>query len=398
MSIRSVNALSHYTAWNIAHVHGGALGWVGFMTFGMIYWMWPRLWQTELYSKKLATTHFWIATIGISLYVIAMWSAGITEGLMWRAMDHDGRLQYEFLDATRHINPMNWVRAFGGALYIAGLGVMAYNLYRTWQPRPANFVEIEVEVPARSEMSPVDPAPGTHPKPWHRRWEGTPLVFIVLVATSIVVASLFEIVPTFLIESNVPRIASVKPYTPLELYGRDVYIREGCYTCHSQMIRPFVDEVVRYGDYSKPGEFIYDHPFQWGSRRIGPDLQREGGKRSALWHVRHLDDPRATSPGSIMPSYPHLAADAIDFDSIDARVGAMVTLGVPYDAQTRAHADDDARAQARRIAAEIAEQGGAADLGDKEVIAVIAYLQRLGIDLTANAKPATTKVAVTGGN
>jgi cytochrome c oxidase cbb3-type subunit I/II len=399
MSVKSVNALSHYTAWNIAHVHGGALGWVGFMTFGMIYWLWPRLWQADLYSKKLATTHFWIATIGIALYVIAMWSAGITEGLMWRALDRDGRLQYDFLDATRHINPMNWVRAFGGALYISGLLIMAYNLFRTWQRRPAVFAEVEVEVPARSDMAPIAPEAGTHPAPWHRKWEGMPLVFTVLTAVALVVASLFEIVPTFLLQTNVPTIASVKPYTPLELYGRDLYIREGCYNCHSQMIRPFVDEVVRYGDYSKPGEFVYDHPFQWGSRRIGPDLAREGGKRSALWHVRHFDDPRATSPGSIMPSYPQLATDAIDFDAIDGKIAAMVTLGVPYEAAAREHGADLARAQAARIAAEIVEQGGPGDLADRDVIALIAYLQRMGTDLHAKPAPsAAPPVTAQGGN
>jgi cytochrome c oxidase cbb3-type subunit I/II len=384
LSVKTVNALSHYTAWNIAHVHGGALGWVGFMTFGMVYWMWPRLWQTELYSKKLATTHFWIATIGIVLYVVAMWSAGITEGLMWRAVDGNGRLQYDFLDATRHVAPMNWVRAFGGGLYIVGLLLMAYNLFRTWQTRPERLEDPEVEVPTRKEMGPLMPAVGTHPHPWHRKWEGLPLVFTVLVALALLVGTLCELVPAFLRETDVPAIASVKPYTPLELYGRDIYVREGCYNCHSQMVRPFVDEVARYGDYGRPGEFVYDHPFQWGSRRIGPDLEREGTdklKRSNDWHVRHLDDPRATSPGSIMPAYPHLLEDEIDFGSIDARISVMSTLGVPYDAQARDHGDDLARAQAKQIADDIAQAGGPTGLADKEVVAVIAYLQRLGTDL-----------------
>ncbi|HTJ47232.1 MAG TPA: cytochrome-c oxidase, cbb3-type subunit I [Kofleriaceae bacterium] len=395
MSIKTVNALSHYTSWNIAHVHGGALGWVGFMTFGMIYWLWPRLWQTELYSKKLATTHFWIGTIGIAIYVIAMWSAGITEGLMWRALDHEGRLQYDFLDATRHVNPMNWVRAFGGGLYLAGVLLMAYNLVRTWMQRPAKLEDPEVEVPARSEMIPAAPEPGTHPKPWHRKWEGMPLLFTVLTATAIIVGSAFELVPMFLRSTDVTPIATVRPYTPLELYGRDIYIREGCYNCHSQMIRPFVDEVVRYGDYSRAGEFVYDHPYQWGSRRIGPDLQREGGKRSSLWHVRHLDDPRATSPGSIMPSYPHLASDTIDWDRVDADVGAMVTLGVPYDADAKAHAASLAHDQAKTISDEIVAQGGPADLADKDVVALIAYLQRMGADYAKSiAKPAIAQ----GGN
>jgi cytochrome c oxidase cbb3-type subunit I/II len=326
-----------------------------------------------------------------------MWPAGITEGLMWRAIDHNGRLQYDFLDATRHVNPMNWVRAFGGTLYISGLLLMAYNLFRTWQTRPATLVDTEVEVPARSEMAPAAPAPGTHPKPWHRKWEGMPLLFTVLVAVAILVGSLLEVVPLFLRSGDVPSIATVKPYTPLELYGRDLYVREGCYNCHSQMIRPFVDEVVRYGEYSRPGEFVYDHPFQWGSRRIGPDLQREGGKRSSLWHVRHLDDPRATSPGSIMPSYPHLATDEIDWGSIDGKLSAMHTLGVPYDAQTLGHGADLARAQAKALADEIAAQGGPTDLANKDVVALIAYLQRLGVDY-GKATAATKTALAQGGN
>ena len=145
-----------------------------------------------------------------------------------------------------------------------------------------------------------------------------------------IVASLFEIIPTFLIKSNVPTIASVKPYTPLELAGRDIYIREGCFNCHSQMIRPLRYETERYGEYSKPGEFVYDHPFLWGSRRIGPDLAREGGKYPDLWHVRHMRQPRDISPQSIMPAYPWMLTNTLDFDGIQRRVDVMAMLGVPY--------------------------------------------------------------------
>jgi len=410
MSIKSVNALSHYTNWTIAHVHAGALGWVGFMTFGMIYWLWPRLWRAELYSKALANLHFWVGTIGILLYVISMWTAGLTEGLVWRAMDANGKLQYDFLDGTRQINWMNWVRALGGAVFIVGLLIMAYNLFKTWQRRPETLPDLEVEVPARSEMAPVDPEPGSHPKPWHRRWEGLPALFTILIAVAIVVASLFEVVPTFLLKSNVPTMATVKPYSPLELYGRDIYVREGCYNCHSQMIRPFVDEVARYGNYSRPGESVYDHPFQWGSRRLGPDLAREGvaapihEKRTVLWHANHLMDPPSTSPGSIMPQYQSMFTDTIDFDVIDAHISAMVTLGVPYDQQARDHGPDMARAQAKDIADQIAALGGQKDLADKEVVALIAYLTRLGVDgdaaiKAAAAAPASTaSAAPAGGN
>jgi cytochrome c oxidase cbb3-type subunit I/II len=385
LSVKSVNALSHYTDWNIAHVHGGALGWVGFMTFGMIYWLVPRLYQTPLYSKKLATTHFWLATIGIVLYVIAMWAAGITQGLMWRAFDGTGRLQYpDFLETVTRLVPMYWVRAFGGALYIAGTAVGAYNIYKTWRGRPARYAEIEVEVPARAAKPVLVREAKTT---LHRKWEGMPALFTVLVVVSVVVASLFEIIPTFLIGDNVPRIKSVAPYTPLELYGRDIYLREGCYNCHSQMVRPFVDETVRYkgihpnGEYSKPGEFVYDHPFQWGSRRIGPDLAREGGFRDSLWHWQHFKDPQAFAKGSLMPAYTHLFTDTTDYGEIQDRVDAMAMLNVPYGKAALADAPTLARAQAQRIADDLAARGGPPGTRDLEVIALIAYMQRLGTDI-----------------
>jgi cytochrome c oxidase cbb3-type subunit I/II len=393
LSVKSINALSHYTNWNIAHVHAGALGWVGFMVFGMVYWLVPRLYQTKLYSTKLATTHFWISTVGIVLYVVSMWAAGITEGLMWRAFDDTGRLQFpDFVETTVRIAPMYWVRMIGGSMYIGGTLVGIYNVYRTWQTRPAQYAESEVEVPVPTWNDRPLKREAETPAYWHRRWEGLPLVFTVLVALAVVVASLFEILPTFLIGDNVPRIASVKPYTPLELYGRDIYIREGCYNCHSQMVRPFVDETVRYGEFSKPGEFVYDHPFQWGSRRIGPDLQREGGKRNHVWHWHHLRDPRATSKGSIMPAYPHLFTDPIDWAEIQDRVDAMAMLGTPYGKQALSDAPGMARAQAEQIAGELAAQGGPSGMANREAIAVIAYLQRLGTDIKkAQPKPEGVK-------
>jgi cytochrome c oxidase cbb3-type subunit I/II len=398
LSVKSVNALSHYTDWNIAHVHAGALGWVGFMTFGMVYWLAPRLWQAPLYSVRLATLHFWVATIGIVLYVISMWAAGITQGLMWRAFDETGRLQYpDFLETVTRLHPMYWVRVLGGTMYIAGVVIAAYNLIQTWRSRPRVYAEVEVEVPPR--IRDAARAPTAHHGHWHRRFEGLPATFTVLTIVAVVVASLFEIIPTFLIDSNVPRIATVKPYTPLELYGRDLYIKEGCYNCHSQMVRPFVDETVRYGlggvpaEYSKPGEFVYDHPFQWGSRRIGPDLAREGGRRDEYWHLRHFDDPRAISPGSVMPSYPHFLRDDLAFGSIQARVNAMVTLGVPYGDDARADAAALARTQAAELAAKLVTAGGPAGMERKDVIAIIAYLQRLGVDIRAgrNDLPAESK-------
>ncbi|MGD9714047.1 MAG: cytochrome-c oxidase, cbb3-type subunit II, partial [Thermomicrobiales bacterium] len=222
---------------------------------------------------------------------------------------------------------------------------------------------------------------------WHRRWERLPLTFTIMVTIAVGVASLFEIIPTFLIDSDVPRIATVKPYTPLELHGRDLYISEGCYNCHSQMIRPILAETKRYGEYSKPGEFIYDHPFQWGSRRIGPDLAREGGKQSALWHLRHFENPRDVVQNSIMPRYEWFLERDIDYAKIPPSMAAMVALGVPYSEAEVTEAVADAHAQAATIARQIAEQSGTpadeALYKDKQVLALIAYLERLGTDLFA---------------
>jgi len=401
MSVKAVNSLSHYTDWTIAHVHGGALGWVGFMTFGMIYWLVPRLFQAPLWSKRLMETHFWVATIGILLYIVAIYAAGLTQGLMWRAFDDSGRLAYpDFIETTIRLIPMYWVRVVGGSLYLAGTAMLGVNVLQTWRRRPARYEEPVYEAPALARGW-VESAPGPGdlelsgaPVPrlairvdnfvraaWHRRWEGLPLTFTVWVVIACVTASLFEIVPMFLIRSSIPTIASVKPYTPLELAGRDVYIAEGCNNCHSQMIRPIRMETVRYGEYSKPGEFVYDHPFLWGSRRIGPDLQRIGGKYPHLWHVRHFENPRSVTPQSIMPAYPWTLTNPIDFDSIPARVNAHRTLGVPYSADDVSASANAARTQAAAIAKEIADQGGPKDLADKEITALIAYLQRLGRDI-----------------
>jgi cytochrome c oxidase cbb3-type subunit I/II len=404
LSIKAVNSLSHYTDWTIAHVHAGALGWNGFMAFGMMYWLLPRLFQTPLHSKKLAEWHFWLGTIGILLYIVPIYVAGITQGLMWRAMSPDGALMYpDFVETTAAIIPMYYLRAIGGGLYLLGAAIGGWNYYRTWQNRPAVYDEPVITAPRLSKVylgdaeKPQSELKGVADVAkkldvfktmwWHRRWERLPVKFTVLTTLAVVVASLFEIIPTFLIRSNVPTIASVQPYTPLELYGRDIYIAEGCYNCHSQMIRPIVAETKRYGEYSKPGEFVYDHPFQWGSRRIGPDLAREGGRQSNVWHALHFENPQQVTQNSIMPRYPWLFTDKINFASIPVRVGAMQSLGVPYTDEQRAGSVDHAREQARQIAESIVAQGGRAGLEDKQVVALIAYMQRLGTDLF---KPAPT--------
>lgn len=427
LSVKSVNALSHNTDWTIAHVHSGALGWNGFMAFGMIYFLLPRIYQTPLWSKKMANAHFWIGTLGILLYIVPIWAAGITQGLMWRALNEDGSLKYaNFVETTTVLMPMYWIRVVGGLLFVSGIVMMAVNAIMTWLSRPAQYDVPVIEAAALPKKY-VDPA--LNPSQltgvlesakkvdvfmqgyWHRRWEHLPVKFTILVLLAVLIASAFEIVPTFLIRSNIPTIPSVKPYTPLELAGRDIYIAEGCYNCHSQQIRPLLEESLRYGEPSQAGEFIYDHPFQWGSRRIGPDLAREGGRNNHYWHLRHFREPGVWNEGSIMPYYGWLEKKKIDFGSIPLRVKAATALGANYD-NLQAPSDEVAREQAKKIVEELRKQAPAEEvlpenLEEMQVIALIAYLQRLGVDLKAPAeapaasedKPAEEKAVaeVTGG-
>ncbi|MGE3106871.1 MAG: cytochrome-c oxidase, cbb3-type subunit I [Phycisphaerales bacterium] len=402
LSVKSVNALSHYTDWTIAHVHGGALGWNGFLAFGMMYWLLPRLFQTRLWSKKMAEWHFWLGTLGILMYIIPIYWAGVTQGLMWRAFDQVGNLQYgDFVETVTRLMPFYWIRVGGGLLYITGVLLAGVNFALTWSTRPAKYEEVVHHAPRLARGYQDAPYPDSRLTAnvefarkgeiflngwWHRRWERRPVKFTVWVVIAVGVASLFEIIPTFLIRSNVPTIESVKPYTPLELAGRDIYVSEGCYNCHSQMIRPIWAETQRYGDYSKPGEFVFDHPFQWGSRRIGPDLAREGGKQSYDWQVRHLEDPRQLQAQSIMPTYAHLLEEKLNFDEIQGRVNAMAMLGVPYgQAVLEGNAPEIARRQAKKIGEDLVKQGGYDKMDDKKIIALIAYLQRLGTDIHQSA-------------
>ncbi len=415
LSIKSVNALSHYTDWTIAHVHSGALGWNGFMSFGMIYWLLPRLYQTKLWSPKMAEWHFWIGTIGILLYIFPIYIAGITQGLMWRALDDLGRLQYpDFVETVQNIVVYWWVRLLGGGLFVAGILMLVMNTVMTWLSRPKTY-EVPVYTAPRLSKNYTDkPLPPSKlaGKPvaeiavalekfsaadWHRRWERLPFVFTVWVVIAVVAASLFEIIPTFLIRANVPTIASVKPYTPLELAGRDIYVSEGCYNCHSQMIRPMVAEAQRYGEFSKAGEFVYDHPFQWGSRRIGPDLAREGGKQSSFWHWTHFSNPSSLVPGSVMPHYRHLLIERLNYGEIGKRVWAAHYLGAKYDKELT-DSESMAKTQAQKIAAEIIAQGGPVEyekllVRDATAIALIAYLQRIGTDLNRVDSPAAATPA-----
>ncbi len=413
LSIKAVNSLSHYTDWTIAHVHSGALGWNGFLAFGMIYWLLPRLFQAKLYSQKLANAHFWLATFGILLYIVAIYAAGLTQGLMWRATNDNGQLTYpDFIETVVALLPMYWIRILGGGMYMFGGILCAVNFYKTWQARPSVYEVPVIEAASLSKTFVDDPVPAARldgaqvakvgkkldlmiEMYWHRAWEARPLKFTVWVIIAVAVASLFEIIPTFLIRANVPTIASVTPYTPLELAGRDIYVAEGCYNCHSQMIRPILPETKRYSpEYSKPGEFVYDHPFQWGSRRIGPDLAREGGKQSHLWHVLHFQDPYKVTPRSIMPRYPWFFTNDTDFAALPGKLSAMRAMGVPYGDDAKiAAASDDARKQAKVIADEIVLQGGPPNLQDKQVVAMIAYLQRLGTDLFKAAPESVPETA-----
>ncbi len=409
LSVKSVNMLSHYTDWTIAHVHSGALGWNGFLAFGMIYWLAPRLFQTQLFSKKMAEWHFWLGTLGILLYVIPIYVAGITQGLMWRAFDQNGALQFpEFVETVTRLLPFYWMRIGGGVLYLAGAIIFAYNIYRTWRTRPSTYETPVHTAPAltRAFTDPAQPASRLQANAgfghkgdvflqgwWHRVWERKPLKFTVFAILAVVVGSVVELIPMMMISTNVPSISSVKPYTPLELAGRDIYIAEGCYNCHSQMIRPIWSETERYGEYSKPGEFVYDHPFQWGSRRIGTDLAREGGTRTSQWHYQHFIDPRSLVAQSIMPAYPHLAEQDLDFAGIQSRVNAMAMIGVPYGSAVKAgKAEELAREQAKIVAAEIASGGGPANLEGKKITALIAYMQRLGKGVSS-FKPAAAPPA-----
>lgn len=380
LSLKQVNAIAHFTDWIVAHVHVGALGWNGFLTFAILYYMIPKIYKTPLYSKKLANTHFWIGTLGILFYAIPMYWAAVVQGLMWKEFTPEGVLKYpNFLATTLEIIPMHMMRAAGGALYLTGVIIMTYNLVKTM--KAGKLVANEAaEAPA---LEPVVKNESSK----HRRLERKPLLFMVLALIAILIGGIVEMVPTFTISSNIPKIASVQPYTALELQGRDLYIREGCVNCHTQTVRPFRSETARYGEYSKAGEFVYDMPFLWGSKRTGPDLHRIGGKYPNKWHFDHLLDPTITSPGSIMPAYPWLIDQTIDNSLLDRKMNAMRVLGVPYSEENIKNALANLQHQAHKIAEDLAANQ-VEIRSDSEIIAMIAYLQRLGTDIKAQASDA----------
>jgi cytochrome c oxidase cbb3-type subunit I/II len=431
LSIKGVSSLAHYTDWIVAHVHAGALGWNGFMAAGMFYWLVPRLYGTKLHSRGAANLHFYIGTFGILLYTISMWVAGVTQGLMWRAENETGGLLYpSFVETLLAIKAMYWMRLIGGSLYLVGFIMLAWNLWRT--ARSGQAVDGSVEVPVAAfddevsevsvllgkpvivtlllggtvlatawldrvgatmvlaavaliaiilgalsyeresaEQQPVKPA-------WHRMVEGKGISFTALTIVAVLIGGIAEIVPTVIAGGEKLRSTTNTPYSALELEGRDVYLKEGCYNCHSQMIRPFTWETARYGEVSSEDDSIFDHPFQWGSKRTGPDLARVGGRYSNLWHYKHMLDPREISPGSNMPAYAHLATARVDFSETAEKLRAMRTVGVPYKPEQIATAERDAKQAGVVLAKALKAEGGVDVAADSELIALVSYLQRLG--------------------
>ncbi len=378
LSLKNVSAISHYTDWIVAHVHVGALGWNGMLTFGILYWLIPRIFGTPLYSKKLANNHFWLGTLGIIFYAVPLYWAGFTQSSMWKQFTESGQLKYSFLETVTYLKPFYAMRSLGGTLFLTGALLMIYNLYKT--VKSGKLIADE-----EAEAAPLEKVYVKHTgEHWHRAIERKPVQLMILSLIVILIGGAVELIPTFLIKSNVPTISSVKPYTPLELHGRDIYVREGCYVCHSQMIRPFRSETERYGEYSKAGEFVYDHPFQWGSKRTGPDLAREGTgnlKKSNGWHFRHFREPSSMSEGSIMPAYAFLLSQNLDTSETGAKIRAMQTLGVPYEKGFDKIANKKLMQQANTIVQNLASDSIRIS-PIKEVIAVIAYMQRMGTDIS----------------
>lgn len=429
MSIKSVNALAHFTDWVIGHVHGGTLGWNGFMAVGMLYWLVPRLWGTKLYSKKMANFHFWVGIVGILLYMAAMYTSGLTQGLMWRAMSENGTLLYpNFLEAIEKSRIMYHVRMLGGILYLGTFILGIYNMYKTI--RSGKKVDGQVEVLERAPrwstpvsqliLSPTmlvmvvalgllltmflvntwwayviilvafaviaiyykgvlkNKKEQFEGHSWHSILEGKTAFFVVLTFVAVAIGGAVQIIPMVTHPDAVSMTKKQTRYTALELMGRDVYLREGCYTCHSQMVRPLLEDVLRYGNHSEPWESMYDHPFQWGSKRTGPDLARVGGKYPDLWHYKHMIDPRSTSAGSIMPAYPWLEKNKADYKNIAVKIAAMKTLGVPYTDKDVKDAAKLAEKQAQEISEALSWNDNVDLAWDSELTALISYLQRLG--------------------
>ncbi len=469
LAITKVNALSHYTDWTVGHVHSGALGWNGFMAAGLFYWLAPRLWKTQLWSKALANMHFWIGITGILIYVVALWCAGIMQGLMLGQVNPGGTtLKYEFLDTLESIQIFYWLRSFGGFLYLCGFILCAFNIWKTARSGKAVDESVEITLLEKKQKDGMSWGEALFSDPlahiilamvfvmlwfflpphadkaalivslllsykaytafkaskdkwtnWHERLIENYLPFTVLVFVAVAIGGAVQIIPSLIVnrEKNIEgRLQEL--YTPLELAGRDIFVSEGCYNCHSQMIRTLKQEVMRYGrpgiadDYSHLGESLFDHPYQWGSKRTGPDLAREGGPianrpdgtpykymrdgsnlkgKSNSWHFKHFLNPRDMSPGSNMPAYPWLFEKETDVKSLPGKIAAQVAIGVPWPAMNQHEIRDSVETQAQEIAQSLVaakaylpnkpnlENDALRNhLAKTEVVALIAYLQKLG--------------------
>ncbi len=459
LSIRAVNALSHYTDWTVGHVHSGALGWNGFMAAGMFYWLAPRLWKTKLWSTSLANMHFWIGLVGILLYVSSMWIAGIMQGLMLSETNPGGAtLKYEFVDTLRQINILYILRSFGGGLYLLGFITCAINIIMTARSGKATDDTVEVKVLEKESKDRMTLGEALRKDPvvyavlsiafmilWFllpphadkaalavtvilivkafvvfkkdsKSWSDyfdrvleNYLPFTVLIFIAVAIGGMVQIIPSLIVNRSTNMEERVQVlYTPLELAGRDIYVSEGCYNCHSQMIRTLVPDVLRYGPkedqgYSRLGESIFDHPYQWGSKRTGPDLAREGGpliegsdsvrsgRRDNVWHFNHFWDPRQTSAGSNMPAYRFLFSMQTDFKSLPTRIAVQRRLGVPWPAMDKHTIEQNARDQAMKISEALVNAGAylpdqpnlqgkelMRHLSETQIIALIAYMQKVG--------------------
>ncbi|RNC87227.1 MAG: cytochrome-c oxidase, cbb3-type subunit I [Winogradskyella sp.] len=395
LSLKNVNAIAHFSDWVIAHVHVGALAWNGFLTFGMVYWLIPKLFKTKLWSTKLANVHFWVGTLGIIMYALPMYVAGFVQASMWKQFNPDGTLVYgNFLETVSEIIPMYWMRAIGGSMFVVGALIGVYNVIMTARAGQKVTDELAEAAPLQKVTKKRTAKEG-----YHTWLERRPVKLTIYATIAILIGGMVQIIPSLMVDDYVPVISSVKPYSPLELEGRDIYIRESCNACHSQMVRPFRSEVERYGEYAKAGEFVYDHPFLWGSKRTGPDLLRIGGKYSDNWHLNHFYDPQSTSSGSIMPSYKWLIKNELDKSLTEDKMRAMKTLGVPYTLEDIENAQQSMDEQGAKIEQNLYTDPDFAkayeadktyakdnnedfiDMKDREVVALIAYLQRLGTDI-----------------
>jgi cytochrome c oxidase cbb3-type subunit I/II len=445
LSIKAVNGLAHFTDWIVAHVHGGALGWNGFMAAGMFYYLVPRMYRTKLYSRSAADFHFYIGTIGILLYMVSMWVAGVTQGLMWRATNESGGLMYpNFVETLLAIKPMYWARLVGGLMYLGGFLLMVWNLVKTAASGKLTEDEAEVvDLPKSEEPSwtsivfgrpviisllvcvllalfpfaepvanvflmvmavavgfvgsAIGPGRANGQPLWHAVLEGRAFWFTAFTVLAVLAGGVAELVPTIIVGNEAIASSKNVPYRALELEGRDVFIKEGCYNCHSQMIRPFTWETARYGEISVIDDSVFDHPFQWGSKRTGPDLARVGGKYNHVWHYRHMINPRELNEGSNMPPYAHMATNAVDFTKSADKMRAMRSVGVPYTPEQIAYAETDAHAFSEEIAAELTKQGEANVKPDSELVALISYLQRLGKPGVTPPSGTAVKVSLQGG-